>query len=135
MWSSDMCVCVRLALFVRHDYFRLQEAALHAQQIQHSEADTKLTGQLQSAQGHIARLESQLATASEAASTSQLTQSLQLKELSEQHSSMLSQLRLDHEMQLKAATEHHEVPAILYQPHVLQKIVYCWSAYAILTSC
>ena len=94
----------------------LQEAALQAQQTQHSEADTKLKGQLQSAQGHIAQLEGQLATASAAASRTQLAQSLQLKKLSEQHSTMLSQLRLDHEMQLKAATEHHEVPPIPFMP-------------------
>lgn len=83
---------------------------IHTQQTQHSEADTKLKGQLQVAQGQVALLEAQLATVSETASQSQLMQSLQLKKLSEQHSSMLTQLKLDHEMQLKASTEHHEVP-------------------------
>lgn len=82
---------------------------MHTQQTQHSEADTKLKGQLQVARGQVASLEAQLATASEATSQSQLMQSLQLKKLSEQHSSMLTQLKLDHEMQLKAAAEHHEV--------------------------
>ena len=91
------------------DNSSLQEAVIHTQQTQHSEADTKLKGHLQLAQGQIASLEAQLAAASEAASQAQLMQSLQLKNLSEQHSSMLTQLKLDHEMQLKAATEHHEV--------------------------
>ena len=98
-----------LALFCIRMFGELQEATIHTQQTQHTEADTKLKGQLQSAQDHIAQLEVQLATASEAASRTQLAQSLQLKKLSEQHSSMLSQLRCDHEFQLKAATEHHEV--------------------------
>ena len=82
---------------------------IHTQQTQHSEADTKLKGQLQLAQGEVASLEAQLAAASEAASQSQLTQSLQLKRFSEQHSSMLTQLKHDHAMQLKAATQHNEV--------------------------
>ena len=82
---------------------------IHTQQTRHSEADTKVKGQLHLAQGQIASLQAQLATASEAASQSQLMQSLQLKKLSEQHSGMLAQLKLDHEMRLKAVTEHHEV--------------------------
>lgn len=101
----------------------LQETAIRAQEIQHNEAETKLKGQLQSAQGHIAQLEGQLATASDATSKTQLMQGLQLRKLSDQHSSMLSQLRLDHEMQLKAAAEHHEVPAMLFRsPHDLHMV-------------
>ena len=87
----------------------LQEAVIHTQQTQHNEAGTRLKGQLHLAQGQVASPEAQLAAASEAASQSQLMQSLQLKKLSEQHSSMLTHLKLDHEMQLKAATEHHKV--------------------------
>lgn len=121
--SSELCV--GQALFVHEQsalvmcvsdlmFGGMQEAAIHAQETQHSEAETKMRGQLRSAQGHIAQLESQLAIASDATAKTQLAQSLQLKMLSEQHSTMLSQLRLDHEMQLKAATEHHEVPAMLF---------------------
>ena len=103
----------------------LQEAVIHTQQTQHSEADTKLQGQLHLAQGRVASLEAQLATASEAASQSQLMQSLQLKKLSEQHSSMLTQLKLDHEIQLKAATEHHEVSIQLLRYSLMTCLYVC----------
>ena len=79
------------------------------QQSAQSDVTTQLRSQLQQSQGHAAQLEVQLAAAIEAASRSQTAHSAQLPQLSEQHASVLRQLRADHEAQLEAATQHHKV--------------------------
>ena len=87
----------------------LQEATLSKQQSAQSDVKTKLHSQLQQSEGRAAQLEFQLAAATEAASRSQTADPAQLQQLSEQHASVLRQVRADHEAQLEAATQHHKV--------------------------
>ena len=94
----------------------VQEAEASKQQLQQQGAEVKAQSQLLLAKEKVQRLEAQLATAEEVASKSQLAHSSQLRQLTEQQSVMLSQLRSDHETQLKAAAEHHEVREQLNKP-------------------
>ncbi len=103
----------------------MQEATWSKQHSAQSDVETKLSSQLQQSQSRAAQLESQLAAATEAASRSQTADSAQLQQLSEQHASVLRQLRADHEAQLEAATQHHKVMHISQAYHHIRRMYIC----------